>query len=185
MRCIHDLKYFDVQIPDSEAEKIRTVQEMIDCISTHLSISENGLNLKIKLFENFKSLLLKSGITHELALSDTIFDLINPNEKEIWDKISETLNLELPKPIINSNKIFNKILKAFNIQPDIDLNKITVDQFIDAIYANNYKKIIDQKCIKTKYEIFIVIKAIISENIGINLYEIQTNKNFVNDFGIS
>lgn len=38
--------YFNIQVPDKEAEEIRTVQEMVDCVGSHLAITKYGEELK-------------------------------------------------------------------------------------------------------------------------------------------
>jgi acyl carrier protein len=178
-------EYFNIQVPDLEAEKIRTVQEMVDSVATHLEISNNSIELKLELFEKLKSLLIQIGVADQtLTLSDTIFNLLDPNDKESWVKISEGLGLNVPQPFIKSDSIINKLFRSVTWTPKYDWKTVTVDQFVTAIYADNYAKIIDNKAIKNKYEILIAVIAITVDKLGVDLYEVQPDKNFVKDFGI-
>ena len=103
---------------------------------------------------------------------------------ESWKKISERLGLNIPKPFMDSKNIVNKVFRSLIWRPRYDWKTITVDQFITVIIADNFAKIIDNKLIKSKYEIFIAIVAITIDKLGVDLYEVQLDKNFVNDFGI-
>lgn len=178
-------KYFNIQVSDLEAEKIRTVQEMVECVATHLKISNAGEELKLELFEKLRSQLIQIGVANQnLKLTDKIFILLDPNDKEKWKIISDRLSLNIPEPFIESNSIINKVFRTITWRPRYNWQTITVDQFITAIYADNYEKIIDNNTIKSKYEILIAIVAITVDKIGVDLYEVQPEKSFVNDFGI-
>lgn len=91
--------YFSIQISDSQAEKIQTVQEMVDCVSRTLAISYPDTSLKETLFEKLKAILMQSGLAdNSFSLSDKIFSILNPDDKESLIKLSERLNLQIPEP---------------------------------------------------------------------------------------
>ncbi len=176
--------YFDIQVSDLEAEKIRSVQEMVDCIANHLSLKDKKTLLKAELFEKTKSILIRLGIAdNSFSLSDKIFHVLNPDDYESWTKVSEELNLRIPKPFRGADTAIKKMFfKGW--RPKYDWTTITVDQFIVAIYADNYEKLIDNKSIKNTFEILAAIIALTSNCLGVDIYEVQPHKRFVDDFGI-
>ena len=176
--------YFSIQISDSQAEKIQTVQEMVDCVSRTLAISYPDTSLKETLFEKLKAILMQSGLAdNSFSLSDKIFSILNPDDKESLIKLSERLNLQIPEPFREADTMVKKIF-SLGWRSRYDWKMVTVDQFITAIYANNYKKTINPKSIKTTYEILIAIIGITSDKLGLDVYEVQPDKRFVHDFGI-
>ncbi|MCE3228580.1 MAG: phosphopantetheine-binding protein [Bacteroidetes bacterium] len=176
--------YFDIKVSTSEAEKIGTVQDMADCTSRHLNITDNSAALKTVLFEKLKSSLIQLQLTDSsFSLSDKIFSILNPNDKESWTKLSEEISLQIPQPFTEADTIIKKVFFV-GWQPKYDWKTVTVDQFITAVYASNYEKVIDPGKINTTYQILIAIAAITSDKLGVDPYEVQPEKKFTDDFGI-
>ena len=177
--------YFDIQVSDLEAVNITTVQEMVDSVAKHLAISSNSVALKLELFEKLKSQLIQIGIADKkLNLTDRIFSVLDLNDKETLKTLSDNLDLNIPQPFIDSDNIIKKVFHSITWRPRYDWKTVTVDQFITAILADNYEKVINNKSIKSKYEIFISVIAITVDKIGVDVYEVQPEKKFVSDFGI-
>lgn len=177
--------YFNIQVSDLEAEKIYTVQNMIDCVSKHLGITNTDSKLKMELFNKLKHQLIKSELADSnLTISNTIFNILKPDDLENWNKISKNIELNIPKPYIEPENKAKKLFYSINWKPKYNWKDITIEQFITAIYAYNFEKIINSKSINNKYEIFIAIIAITVDKIGVDFYEVQPEKSFVNDFGI-
>ncbi len=177
-------KYFEIEVSDLEAEKIRSVEEMVDCVARHLKISNQKTPLKSSIFKKLESILIQEKLVdNSLSLSDTIFSIIDPDDRELWEKLSKELELQIPVPFRGADTFFKNLLFS-GWHPNYDWKKITTDQFITAICAYNYEKLIDPKSIKNTYEILIAITAITSDNIGVDLYEVEPHKRFVDDLGI-
>ena len=65
-----------------------------------------------------------------------------------------------------------------------DWNSISVERFIDAVCAANYKSLVNQDAISSKYEIYIAVMGITAEKIGIDYFEILPEKSFTSDLGV-
>jgi hypothetical protein len=76
-------RYFNIKIPDLIAEKIGTVQNAVDAISTILKISDDKAELKEKVFGRLQNAISKTGLTNSLIeQSDLVSKLIPDNSKQ-------------------------------------------------------------------------------------------------------
>ena len=177
--------YFGIRIPDSEVEKIYTIQIMVDTVATHLNIAYNGKELRDDIFEKIKVTFLKLGLTNtNIDLTENISKYIAEYDKEFWKSLKIELQLDVPKPDMikkGSTKLFGKIKSLVSWTPIYDWSAITIDSFITAICANNYEKLINKKNIKSKYEIYVAVMRITVDKIGVSYYEIAPEKSFTSD----
>jgi len=176
--------YFNIRISDLEAEKIGSVGEMVNCVSKHLNITNQDESLKQDFFEKLKSTLIQNELADKsLSYTDRIFSILDPDNKETWAKISKQLDLRIPQPFREADTFLKKVFFS-GWRPKYNWKDVSVDQFITAICADNYEKFIDPKSFKTKYEILVAITAITSDKLGLDVYEVQPEKQFAEDFGI-
>jgi hypothetical protein len=181
-------KYFEIQISDAEAEKISTVQDMVDVVASHLNISDNSANLRDDILQRINDALLKLGlIEKEIKLDERIVRYISPQDERFWKVLEDELQLKVP-PIetINkkANRLIDKIKSAFNLGPLYKAEETSVEEFIAAICAANDKQLIDRKTIKSTYEIYIGVIGVTVDKIGVDYYEITPQKAFTNDLGV-
>ena len=181
-------KYFGISIPDPEAEKIYTLQAMVDTVARHINVTDNSTELRDNIFERVNQALLKLGLTETpVELTEHISTYLSPNNKETWEAFKNEMQLDIPKPdTVNrdSKKLIDKIKVAIKWTPMYDWLSITVDQFIAAICANNHEELIDKLHIKSTYEIYIDVTAITVDKIGVDHYEIAPEKSFTTDLGL-
>ena len=182
-------RYFGIQIPDREAEKIITVQAMVDTVARHLNITDDSTELRDNILERVNQAFLKLGITSAvIPLTANISPFLSPNNKEVWMAFKRELHLDVPKPETlkpESSKLIDKIKNAVNWKPMYDWTSITVDQFVTAICASNHEVLIDRTQIKSTYEIYVAVIAITVEKIGVDYFEITPEKSFADDLGVS
>jgi acyl carrier protein len=181
-------KYFEIRISDAEAEKISTVQDMVDVVASHLNISDNSANLRDDILQRINDALLKLGlIEKEIKLDERIVRYISPQDERFWKVLEDELQLKVP-PIetINkkANRLIDKIKSAFNLGPLYNAEETSVEEFIAAICAANDKQLIDRKTIKSTYEIYIGVIGVTVDKIGVDYYEITPEKSFTNDLGV-
>lgn len=176
--------HFGIQIPDSDAEKINTVQAMVNVVAKYLNIEVNDMYLKKETLRIINNALNSEDlINREISYSDFIFKTLDPFNDKVWDTLSQMTGLVLPKPFIagiGHNKVFSFL--AWN--PKYEWEKVTAGHFIDAVCARNHEKLIDRKNISDIYEILVSIIAITVESIGVDYYEVEPEKSFTNDLGI-
>jgi hypothetical protein len=95
--------------------------------------------------------------------------------------------LNIPKPEIkerNPVTFFDKIKNQTTWNPLYEWDKITIEQFADAICVANCSSLINRLAIKNTYEIYIAVTRITVDKIGVDEYEITPEKSFTNDLGV-
>ena len=158
--------YFHISIPDIEAEKITAIKLMVDCVATHLNISNNNTDLRELIFQKLKDALLTLQIeSSQIKLSDSVSTFISVNDKNFF------LNLE--------NNIFLKVPET-NISSDLTFEKLA-----DAICMSNYDFLIDENNITSTHQIYIAVSGITVNKAGIEEYEVKLHKYFTDDYGIN
>jgi acyl carrier protein len=181
-------KYFGIQIPDPEAEKAATVQDMVDCVAKILSVTDNSTELRDSIINKIQAILLKLGLIDKLLnRSAPIFLTLSPNDKIIWKSFCKEIVLSVPKPEIKKRipaTFFDKIKNQITWGPLYEWDKITIEQFADAICAVNSSSLINSLAIKNTYEIYIAVTRITVDKIGVDEYDITPEKSFTNDLGV-
>jgi hypothetical protein len=177
--------YFGIRIPDDEAANILTVQNMVDSVAKHLNIESIDSPLKEKISDKLNVALAEVGLINSNLLDETpIFKVLDPENTTIWTSLSNQLGLLLPIP---NKKANGKTKRFFKIRrsPGYNWEEITISQFINAISAINYEKLIDQNNIKDQFEILVGIIAITVDKIGVDFYEVKPNVAFTYDLGVN
>lgn len=180
-------RYFNIEIPDLLAEKIGTVQNAVDAISTILNISDDKAELKEKTFGRLQNAISKTGLTNSsVDQLDLVSKIIPDNNKQTWKIISGELLLEIPPPpsSLEDSSFKSKILRRIRWTPKFNYVELTFSELTDVICGSNCESLIDARSVKTKYEIYIVLMAITVDKIGIDIYEFKPDKTFTGDFGI-
>ena len=181
-------KYFGISIPDSEAEKVYTVQAMVDTVARHLNVIENTTELRDVVFERVSQTLLKLALSDTPAtLTDDISRYLSPANKQIWAAFEKELRLDVPKPDIvvkEKKNLIGRVTSAIMWTPMYDWHTITVEQFVTAICAYNWNELIVKEHIKSTYEIYVAVTAITVDKIGVDYYEITPGKSFTADLGV-
>lgn len=180
--------YFGISISDSEAEKIYTVQQMVDTVARIKNITDDSTGLRDAVLERVNKALIKLAIISQpLHSAECISAYLAPEKTAEWSEFVKELQLEIPRP--NSTKrsdssIINKIKEVFHWSPMYDWHSLTVSQFVYAICAMNYEVLLPNGLISTKDEIYIAVVAITVSKIGVEYYEISPEKSFTSDLGI-
>jgi hypothetical protein len=180
--------YFNIQIPDAEAEKICTVQDMVQAVAGHLKISDGSSTLKDEIFHKLDLALLKLSLTAvPLNPQDHISKYIKAEDKEAWKNFENELDLEVPKPDLtgrDSKSFLNRIKTSLRWKPYYDWQSITVEEFVTIICSANYRTLIDRTNIKSSFEIYAAVMAITVDKTGADYFEIAPAKSFTSDLGI-
>jgi acyl carrier protein len=181
-------KYFNIQISDPEAEKTLTIQNMVDCVARHLSVSNNSTELRDTVVNKIQNILIKLNLTDKpLSLTDPVFLTLSPKNKSIWQLFTDEMGLDIPKPETtekSNNNFFDKIKSAFSMNYFYDWKEITLELFASAICAKNCSLLINSSAIKNIYEIYVAVTSITVDKIGVDYYEITPEKSFTNDLGV-
>ncbi|GEM_PF-444858 len=181
-------KFFNIRIPDAQAENISTIQNLVDTISEHLEIRSEDKELQQVIFIAFRNAIVKrKEIATEIQLKDRISDYLLLGEPGFKLVVSDDLCLETPEITDYSkskSSLLAKILRPILWTPKYNWNELTVEDYIDAVCAKNYKLLIKVEKIKSQYEIYVAVAGIVVDVIGVDYFEIAPNKSFTEDYGV-
>ncbi|MEY3444444.1 MAG: hypothetical protein RLZZ519_2725 [Bacteroidota bacterium] len=179
--------YLHISIPDLEAEKIVTIQDMVDTAAAYKGIAEKSSVLQEQLAERVNAALLDLNlITTPMALEERVFLVLNPFQGPDWQRFCEILKLEVPKPEIKDPPkagLF-KALRGIIWRLSYDWQSITLDHFLTVIAAANHSTLINREAIRDKWELYCAILAVVVDKTGVDDFEVRPEKSFANDLGI-
>jgi len=174
-------KYFETEIPDSEAEKINSVEDTVDAFSKKKNILSTQKTLQERVFDKLQKAIYQLGLTNNsIVISDLVFLYIPEKSNEAWITLSTLIGLKIPIPGNPEENFISKFLG----RPKFDYSKLTFAELTDVICASNYETLIDANKIETKYEVYVALMGITADKIGVPIYIIKPNKSFTSDFGI-
>ena len=178
--------YFEIKIPDIEAEKISTVQDAVNSVSRFRNVSDNNTILKDKIFELIRGSIEKFGLNAKaIQYSDLVSITIPQNNNAVWTFLAEDMRIKIPRPPRkNENSFAAKILTRISWVSSFKYHELTFGELTDAICAVNYEELINNQNINSIYEIYIVITGITVDKIGVDVYDIKPEKTFAGDLGI-
>lgn len=181
-------KYFGIEIPDAEAEKISTVQEMVDAVSSKKGISAETNDLQQEIFQKTKDHLTSLKIIKkEITLQDKLVEIIPANLPEICCTLETALGLKVPGPekiVSQNNTLLSKLLNPASWTVNYKAEELNFKNFADAICFTNYLLLIKPGLLKNKYDIYVAVAGITIEKMGVDPYEIAPEKSFTSDLGI-
>lgn len=172
--------YFSIEVSDIEAEKIRTVQEMIDSVANHRKIESENYRLKDKVL-----LLLKEHLS--IKEGDFIFIQYSATDKQFWKGLEIAIGLTIPLPSLaleNEKTLIDKLFSSITWKPLYAWKEINLLRFCEVVCFANYEKLVNPQEIRSKFEIYTAIAGITVDKIGLDFYEIFPDKTFTDDFGI-
>jgi acyl carrier protein len=171
-------KAFAIEIPNTRAEKINTIGDMCDVIRELKQVPQTPSTLQATLLDRLNHALINTqALQTPLAKTALIFLLIDMKDQARWQSLEDSLGLNIPVPNTKSTRRF-----LFQ-RPTYDWETITVEECVDAIATANYSKLITENT-KDAYSIYICVRAITVECIGVDEYDVSAGKSFTNDLGI-
>ena len=176
--------YFAIRISNAEAERISTVQEMVDVVARHLNVEQTSSELQQTVFNTVAIYFSNTG---NMQLKDRIAEYLQKENKEQWTSLEQAIGLNIPRPSGTSrisHKLIAKFTRLIAAPVGYDWNTLLVRNFVDVICARNYHQLIPGNSITSKYEIFIIIIAITVEQTGVEYFEVLPEKSFTNDLGV-
>lgn len=175
--------FFEITIPDIEAERIGTIQNATDYISTQIKFHDRGVDIKSDILKRLTTALFDLNVTKlSLSVDQNIFDIVPITDQKLWKEISEKINFELPLPFLTGT--FGKFIEKI-FPSKINFEGTSIDRFVDLICAVNYKKLLIKGQIQNKFEVLIGVMGFTIDKIGVNPFEVFVDSHFVNDLGVS
>ncbi|WP_338732025.1 phosphopantetheine-binding protein [Mangrovimonas cancribranchiae] len=181
---------FGIRIEDSEAEKIYTVQNFVDCVYGKIITNPNEKCLTQIVFYRIRKAFRNLNLTRKEIKPETrISELLTQSElKENWHLLKTEIGLDLPELVaLDFNPKLGTHVKIFGIKTikrTTPVSSGTIRELVDWTIALNQEKLIDIEKITNKYEIERIVIGIINRNMGIPISEIKLEHSITNDLGI-
>jgi hypothetical protein len=186
-------RYFNIHIPDTEAEKIGTVENLVDCISARIGASSDGAPASLAYQTMYDNVLncLEQLIPQQLTVTAArpLRELIESTD---WDaaifrqQLEACLELEVPnliysRPIVRQSTLF-RFFRNGSRQESQQV-PTTFGDLIGWILAVNYKTVFAQPLL-SYYDVQQATVGLINECSGMPVPDIQLTDSFMNDLGI-
>jgi acyl carrier protein len=181
---------FGIRIEDSEAEKIYTVQNFVDCVYDKIITNPNEKCLTQIVFYRIRKAFRSLNLTEkEIKPGTRISESLTQSElKENWHLLKTEIGLDLPELVaLDFNPELSSHVKIFGIKTikrTTPVSSGTIRELVDWTIALNQEKLIDIEKITNKYEIERIVIGIINRNMGIPINEIKLEHSITNDLGI-
>ena len=169
-------KCFGIEIEDREAQKMKTVGDLVDYVWDNIQKKDSKACLTQILFFRLRKFFFENLdiSSNDFKPNTPISDIIKKQKtKPILQKLESDLKLKLPTIFIGG-----RILFIFKDQSD------TVLDLIDGIIYKNFEELGKEFGI-TKNTIFSIIASITHNTIGVARKEIISSAKFVDDLGLS
>ncbi|MEO6638218.1 MAG: hypothetical protein ABIN25_08065 [Ginsengibacter sp.] len=121
-------KHFGICIPDQEAEKARSVGNLVDCVANILGIKFYDFSLRDRTFSLLKAGLL--GLKNELkdcSINSKVTDSLDIQDKFLINELENKINLKLPdiyfKPT-GKQRIVGRLREWFNSAEAINFDNL-------------------------------------------------------------
>ncbi|AZQ44183.1 acyl carrier protein [Nonlabens ponticola] len=181
---------FGIRIEDSEAEKIYTVQNFVDCVYSKIITNPNEKCLTQIVFYRIRKAFRNLNLTEKEIKPETkISELLTQTElKENWHLLKTEIGLDLPELVaLDFNPELGSHVKIFGIKTikrTTPVSSGTLRELVDWTIALNQEKLIDIEKITDKYVVERIVIGIINKNLGIPISEIKLEHSITNDLGI-
>lgn len=178
-------KYFEINIPDQEAEQMTTLQQATDTIARHRQIISNEMTLQTDMLSQVTDCINQiQDLPNGIKLTDLISTYLS-STKDGWNRFTALMTLNIPAPYFTqpTDGLLSK-LKNHIIAPQYDWNTLTIEDFVYSVGAANYTALVNPKMIKTKYEIAVAVGGLTVDKSGVDYYQVAPNKSFTNDIGL-
>jgi hypothetical protein len=179
-------KYFEINIPDREAEQMTTLQQATDTIARHRQITSDEMTLQTNILNQVSNCISQIlEIQNGIKLSDLISTYLSAANKDAWNRFTALMTLNVPKPYCpQQTDGFITKLKNHIMMPLYNWNTLTVEDFVYSVGAANFTTLVNSKTINTKYEIAIAVAGLTVDKSGVDFYEVAPGKSFTNDLGM-
>lgn len=174
--------FFEIEVPNDRAAEVRTVGDMVDeiCRLRNVKLPNDGWQNDFA--ERICVALRDVSGDPSVKPEDRVFEKIPQEEIDKWKNVHSLLNLRLPFMYPNNgSRQWYEFWKHKNVE---GWNECSVMEFAGCVVAENYGVLLDPQQIATRQQVFLVVKGITSERMGLHPYEIQPDKSFTKDLGV-
>lgn len=181
-------KWFDITIPDAEAEKACTVGKLVDCIGRIKGIHTYDFSLREQVFLTIRNLAVTyNDNASDFQLTQKVSASFPGGDPEMLGFLERESGLNFPGFYLNppdKTTVLGKIKNWFLTGERIDFSEISWKRYTDLLIANNLEHFIGIHDVRSKYEIYLVVMKLTVDKTGVGYSEVALKKSFTDDLGI-
>ncbi len=179
--------YFGIQVADLDAEKVVTVQDMVDLVARMLGVTCEEATLRPSVRKRLEVALVEMSIVQREELGkDFSIDLESVMDAAAWQELKERLQLQLPRQTQSSEGrgVVGKWLDRLVWRRGRSNPYYNLDQWATWLCIANHKTLLQPPAFADKFEIYVAVAAITVDQIGVEMYELQPLARFASDLGM-
>ena len=179
--------YFGIQVPDLDAEKVVTIQDMVDLVARMLDVRGEEATLRDTVRKRLEAALVEMGIVQREELGkDFSIDLEPVMDAAAWQELQERLQLQLPQPLRNGKdrSAIGKWLDRHGWRQGRLNPHYNLDQWATWLCIANHKSLLHPPAFADKFEIFVGIAGVTVDVLGVDVYALDPQASFANDLGM-
>lgn len=181
-------KYFAIEIPDQDAEKLWTIGRTIDYIAQKLNVTETNCAIKLTTLKNIIDNLKRvRNYSLDISLESSLQSIFGEIKRADLDLVINSINYQVPDINLfdkDSGKIIDKVKNWISWKPNCDVPNLTLSEIIIKTIANNLELLVDPKNVKTIDEIEAAVIRIVVDKIGVDYFEVTRTASYTNDLGV-
>ena len=179
--------YFGVHINDLEAEKVVTIQDLVDLLARMLEVTGEEAALREVVRSRLEVALVVMGIVQREELGkDFSLDLWTVLDADARQDLQDHLQLQLPQPPRDDEGrgAIGKWLDRHVWRHGRWNLPMNLDQWATWLCIANCKTLLDPPAFADKFEIYVGIAAVTVDVLGVDVYELEPQASFANDLGM-
>lgn len=178
---------FGIQVADLDAEKVVTIQDMVDLVARMLDVRGEEATLRETVRKRLEVALVEMGIVLREELGkDFSIDLESVMDARAWQELQDRLQLQLPRPshAAEGRGVVGKWLDR-NVWRQRRLNPhYNLDQWVTWLCIANHKSLLHPPAFADKFEIYVGIAAVTVDVLGVDVYALDPLARFASDLGM-
>lgn len=179
-------QFFGISVPNEVAEKVGTVNELVDYIALTLVLEDTRSTVYSAVYNKVKVFILGHSL-YNGAVTETQYlaEVLQPFNDSLFQTLKQYLTLELPLSVIRSKKATG-LYSLFTVpaMERYDPCKVRVSDFCRCVVAFNYKRLLTREALLTRTDVLMAVMGLLEDCLGIDVYAIKAEHSFTKDMGI-
>ena len=171
-------KYFNIVIPDKEAEKLNTLGEVTRYICQSLYITAQYDRVYNTFYAFVREQLISNDIIPAYFHSeDALHPYIDLSDKLVVQSLSKIIELPVEQYKPYNFPFWHKMFTQ-------DSGSISLAHFIECTAIYNYGELYESQHFISEQQVYLAVAMLTLDKAGVDIYELGRDKSFTNDLGM-
>jgi len=179
---------FEVKISDEAAQRIVTVGELFECVVNQLELAVAGKCLSAATFYEIRSSFQKVGIEERFGPSTRLSEVLPMRKRRSrWTELAEMSKLKLPalrRPlwVVVLNTLATVAASVY-CYVSMGIEEPWLVSMSESVLALNFSEIMSKHGAMGRNDVWVVLRSLIVDNLGVEVDEVVPEADFVKDLG--